>query len=91
MKDTREQKEDVGRAVDPESAAELAIARQRLADVTKLLEIAASQGISKVTVFSGRLETAREYKALLQRQEIGVSIKRSTIDADRHDVVAYIG
>ena len=91
MKDSREPKEGVGRAAGPQSAAEVAIAQQRLAEVTKLLEAAASQGVSKVTVFSGRLETAREYKVLLKRHEIGVSIKRSTDDPDRHDVIAYIG
>ena len=66
--------------------------RQRLAQVRKLMEIAASQALWRVTVFTGSLTAARDFKALLIHHDIRAKIQRTkgSERLDEHDVVVFV-
>jgi hypothetical protein len=74
---------------DRDSADEI---RQRLAQVRKLMEIAASQAHWSVTAFTGSLTAARDFKALLKHHDIRAKIQRTkgSERLDEHDVVVFV-
>ena len=65
---------------------------QRLAQVRKVMEIGASQALWSVTVFTGSLAAAREFKALLKHHDIRAKIQRTkgSERLDEHDVVVFV-
>jgi len=74
---------------DRDSSAEV---RQRVAQVRRLLEIAAGQGLWSVTAFTASLTAAREFKALLKDHDIRAKIQRTKGSErnDEHDVVVFV-
>jgi hypothetical protein len=66
--------------------------RQRLAQVRSLMEIAAGQGLWSVTVFTGSLAAARDFKALLSHHDMRATIRRTkgSERTDEHDVVVFV-
>ena len=80
---------DQPRHKDRDSPAE---DRQRLAQVRSLMEIAAGQGLWSVTVFTGSLVAARDFKTLLKHHDVRAKIQRAkgSERADEHDVVVFV-
>ena len=74
---------------DPNSADEN---RERLAQVRRLMEIAAGQALWSVTAFTGSLTAARDFKALLTHHDIRAKIQRTkgSDRLDEHDVVVFV-
>jgi hypothetical protein len=66
--------------------------RQRLAQVRRLMEIAANQALWSVTAFTGSLAAARDFKALLTHHDIRAKIQRTkgAERLDEHDVVVFV-
>ena len=65
---------------------------QRLAQVRRLMEIAANQALWSVTAFTGSLAAARDFKALLKHHDIRAKIRRTkgSERPDEHDVVVFV-
>ena len=74
---------------DRDSSAE---ERQKLAQVRRLMEIAAGQALWSVTAFTGSLAAARDFKALLKDHDIRAKIQRAkgSENPDEHDVVVFV-
>ena len=66
--------------------------RQRLAQVRRLMEIAAGEALWSVTAFTGSLAAARDFKALLKHHDIRAKIQRAkgSERPDEHDVVVFV-
>ena len=81
--------DDQPKQEDPDRVAE---DRQRVAQVRRLMEIAAGQALWSVTAFTGSLTAARDFKALLKHHDIRAKIQRTkgSERLDEHDVVVFV-